>query len=155
MSAVETPVIAVPKPRLSKLAKWSLFWTAFIGIGAIAGSLMMWTTPARFGMEQLLEPLHRLPLGHLIGDSFALPGLALLGVIGLPHLIAAWLIFKRHHGAPVAALFSGIVLLAWLALQLFYLFGPNPVTNMYAVFALVETVIAARWFRSHRAISSE
>jgi len=150
MSVLDTPALVPDRPRLPGLAKWSLFWTIFIGLGAITGSLMMWIAPARFGMEQLLDPLRRLPLGHLIGNSFALPGLALLFVIGAPHLIAAWLIFKRHHAGPVVALGAGIVLLSWLALQLFYLFGPNPVTNAYTVFALIETVFAAFWLRSRK-----
>ena len=151
MPVIDNPELLADQPRRPGLAKWSLFWAIFIGIGAIAGSLMMWTAPARFGMEQLLDPLRRLPLGHLIGNSFALPGLALLFVIGVPHLIATWLIYQRHHAGPVVALFAGIVLLAWLALQLFYLFGPNPVTNAYAIFALIETVVAAFWLRKRRA----
>jgi len=139
--------------KLPKLAKWSLFWTIFIGLGAVAGALMMWLMPAWFG-EPMLVPLRRLPLGHLIGTSYALPGLALLCAIGLPHLIAAWLIHKRHLAGPVIALTAGLILLAWLALQLFYLFGPNPITNIYTAFALIETTIAALWLRSNRRATS-
>jgi len=138
--------------KLLPLAKWSLFWTLFIGIGAVAGALMMWLAPEFFG-EAMLVPLRRLPLGHLIGHSYALPGMALLLAIGAPHLIAAWLIYKRHHAAPVIALTAGVILLAWLALQLFYLFGPNPITNIYTLFALVETAIAAFWLRNRTNMS--
>jgi hypothetical protein len=135
--------------KLPALGKWSLFWTIFIGLGAVAGSLMMWLMPGWFG-EAMLVPLRRLPLGHLIGTSYALPGLALLCAIGLPHLIAAWLIHKRTPAGPVVALTAGIILLAWLTLQLFYLFGPNPITNIYTAFALIETVTAALWLKSSK-----
>jgi hypothetical protein len=117
----------------------------FIAIGALAGSLMMWLAPARFGMEPLLDPLRQLPLGQLIGDTFTLPGLALLGIIGVPHFIAAWLILKRHRNAPGVALLAGIILLGWLALQFFYLFGPNPITNIFTAFAVAEIISALVW----------
>jgi hypothetical protein len=142
---------AVKAARLSTLARWSLFWAAFIGLGALLGVGMMWTAPQRVGMIQLLEPMRRLPFGDVLARGFGWPGLALLLVIGVPHLIAAGLIWRRHRLAPWAVLVAGLVLVAWLALQLFFLYGPNPVTNMYLLFALLEILFAVLWRRAERA----
>jgi len=138
------------RQKLPGLAKLAFGWALFIGIGALAGVIMMWTTPERFGMTMLLEPMRRLPFGDTLAAGFGWPGLALLLVIGAPHLITGWLILRRHQLAPLAVITSGLVLLAWITLQLAYLYGPNPLSNAYLLFALVELAIGVIWYCRNR-----
>jgi len=147
--------VAPRRPKLSWLARLSAFWAVFIGLGALAGVVMMWTAAERFGMGQLLAPMERLPFGRLISANFVIPGLALLLVIGVPHLLAFFLVLRRHRLGAWAVLAAGIILLFWLMLQLFVLYGPNPTTNMYLAFALLEIISVLCWMRSRGYISDQ
>lgn len=153
MSALAPAVITAPvaSPRLSRLAKANLGCAAFIGLGALAGVAMMWSTPERFGMGQLLEPMRQLPFGEALAAGFGWPGLALLWAIGVPHATAVWLIHQRHPFAARAVVASGVVLLLWILLQLLVLYGPNPLSNLYLVLAVVEIGLGTRWNRARRA----
>jgi len=147
MSDVLVPAVADTRAKLSWLARWNLFWALFIGLGALLGVGMMWSAPERFGMSQLLEPMRILPFGNVLAQGFGWPGAALLLVIGVPHLLAASLILKRHSLAPLLVLAAGVILLLWLSLQLFLLYGSNPMTNAYMVFGALEVVYATLWWR--------
>ena len=135
-------------PRLPALARWALFWTLFIGAGALLGVGMMWINPDAFGMAPLLWQMQdHLPLiGGWIA-SFALPGVFLLVVIGVPNFVGAVLIWRRHKIAPWWAMACGIILVCWILLQLLVVFGPNPTSVVYLVFGLAQLVMAAFWVR--------
>jgi len=99
-------------------------------------------------MDMLLPPMARLPFGHILSAGFGWPGAALLTVIGLPHFIAAAMVLRRHRLAPQALLVAGGILVAWLMLQLVVLYGPNWMTNLYLIFAIIEIAAALLWWRS-------
>jgi len=130
------------------LARWALFWTLFIGAGALLGVGMMWINPDAMGMTPLLPRIQdRLPLIGGWFTSFALPGVFLLVVIGLPNLAGAVLIGRRHRIARWWALACGIILVCWILLQLLVVFGPNPTSAAYLVFGLAQLVMAAFWVK--------
>jgi len=115
-------------------------------IGALGGALMMWIAPDTFGMIPLLALIQQnLPLLGQYFHSFAWPGVCLLVLIGLPHLSGAALTMSRSSMAPMQVVSSGLILLAWIVLQLMVVFGPNPMSVGYLVIALIEITIGVLW----------
>jgi len=128
-----------------------LFWTLFNGIGALCGALMMWIAPSSFGMTPLLASIQQnLPLIGRFFTSFALPGVCLLVIIGVPHLVSAVLVMRHHRHAPTAVIISGVILILWILLQLLAVFGPNPTSFAWLVFGVVETALAIWWILGRR-----
>jgi len=134
------------RSKLAPLARWALFWMLFNGIGALSGVAMMWTAPDLFGMTPLLPLMHdNLPLIGQYFTSFVLPGLCLLLIIGVPHLIGAIMVGRHQALAPAAVIACGIILIGWTTLQLLLVFGPNPTSVVWCVFGVAETVMGAIW----------
>ena len=118
--------------------------TLFIGIGAVAGAVMMWIDPSGvlWGGEPLLIMLRdKMPWPDVFFKKFIPSGFALLFVNGLTQLIAACLLFKKHRLAPYAVLTCGIILMLWIVLE-WWVWGFNALSNIYFVLGLVEVVAA-------------
>ena len=118
--------------------------TLFIGIGAIAGAVMMWIDPSgvSWGGEPMLELLRdKMPWPDVFFRDFIPSGFVLLAVNGLPQLAAAILLFKKHHLAPYAVLACGIILMLWIAVE-WWVWGFNAICNFYFVLGLIETLLA-------------
>jgi hypothetical protein len=117
----------------------------FDAVCAPVGALGFWATsqendPA--GMWALLEPMAKLPLGDVLFTTTFVPGLALLVVIGVPHALALALLLRRRPLAHLACLAAGVCLVAWIGLQLFVLYGPNPMSLIWGLIGLAETTLA-------------
>ena len=118
--------------------------TLFIGIGAVAGAVMMWIDPTgqMWGGEPLLEMLRaKMPWPDVFFKNFVPSGFVLLGMNGITQLVAAYLLFKKHRLAQYAVLACGIILMLWIVLE-WWVWGFNVVCNMYFVLGLVETITA-------------
>ena len=118
--------------------------TLFIGIGAVAGAVMMWIDPSgvSWGGEPLLIMLRdKMPWPDVFFKNFIPSGFALLFVNGITQLIAAYLLFKKHRLAPYAVLACGIILMLWIVLE-WWVWGFNALSNIYFVLGLVEVVVA-------------
>jgi len=138
------------RPRLSLWGRWCLFWTLFIGVGAVAGAAMMMLAPNTASMAPMLPSIQKLPILGPHFHDFFWPGVSLLVVNGVTQLVAAWLIWRRHRLGPAATLACAVILLCWLSLQLFIIFGSNFMTDLYVVFALAEGTMAILWLRQGR-----
>jgi hypothetical protein len=118
--------------------------TLFIGIGAVAGAVMMWIDPTgqMWGGEPLLEMLRaKMPWPDVFFKNFVPSGFVLLGMNGITQLVAAYLLFKKHRLAQYAVLVCGIILMLWIVLE-WWVWGFNVVCNIYFVLGLVETITA-------------
>jgi hypothetical protein len=118
--------------------------TLFIGIGAVAGAVMMWIDPTgqMWGGEPLLEMLRaKMPWPDVFFKNFIPSGFVLLGLNGITQLVAAYLLFKKHRLAQYAVLVCGIILMLWIILE-WWVWGFNVVCNIYFVLGLVETITA-------------
>ena len=90
--------------RFAKTRRALLFWTLFIGIGAVAGATGMLADPTgkAMGMDAMLPYFQVLPLAEYLYQDFVFPGFALLIVNGLTNLTAAGLLLmKRSLGKVV------------------------------------------------------
>ncbi len=118
--------------------------TLFIGIGAVAGAVMMWIDPTgtSWGGEPLLEMLRaKMPWPDVFFTDFIPSGFVLLAVNGITQLVAAILLFKNHRLAPYAVLACGIILMLWIVLE-WWVWGFNAMSNIYFVLGLVEVITA-------------
>jgi len=118
----------------------------FNGITAVAGAVVMWTSPNSLGFGSLLQLMQdHLPLIGKLFTSFALPGALLVVVIALPHLWTAALIALDHFRAPLMVIIVGIVLVGWTLLQLLIVFGPNMLSFAFLIIGLLETNMGTMW----------
>ncbi|MDR1792706.1 MAG: hypothetical protein LBR36_04620 [Bacteroidales bacterium] len=136
---------------MNRLEKWLIFWTLFIGIGALWGTFMMWYDPSGelFGLSAVLPYLQALPFADFFFKDFKWSGLALLLVNGISQLLAALLLIRRHKFAPVATLACGLLLIFWIIAQ-FVIFPLNILSIVYFIFGVTEFVLAWRLIVSRR-----
>ena len=126
------------------MIKLQKFLTLFIGIGAVAGAVMMWIDPTgtTWGGEPLLEMLRaKMPWPDVFFRNFIPSGFVLLAVNGLTQFAAAILLFKKHCLAPHAVLSCGIILMLWIVLE-WWAWGFNAMSNVFFVLGLAEAVVA-------------
>ena len=118
--------------------------TLFIGIGAVAGAVMMWVDPlgTTWGGEPLLEMLRaKMPWPEVFFKNFIPSGFVLLGLNGITQFVVAYLLFKKHRLAQHALLACGIILMLWIVLE-WWVWGFNALSNIFFVLGLVETITA-------------
>lgn len=125
-----------------------IFWTLFIGIGAIVGMSMMFIDPTgkMWEMDQLLPKLRALPLPGIFFRDFILSGIVLFLVNGATQLFSAVLLFRNNRHAAVSVLLCGIILMLWCTVE-WILFGFNFLSNLYFVFGALEALTACVYWR--------
>ncbi len=133
--------------RFETARKWLIFWTLFIGIGAIAGGLSMIIDPSgkAMHMDAMLPFFQKLPFADVVFQDFLFSGFALLIVNGLTNLTAAVLLYrKKKLGVILGGLF-GITLILWICIQ-FYMFPLNFMSTAYFLFGLCQAITGfAAW----------
>ena len=103
-----------------------IFWTLFIGIGAVGGALMMLLDHSgkAVGMDAMLPYFQVLPFAEVVFQDLTFSGWALLIVNGLTNLTAAGLLLaEKRAGVTLGGLF-GLTLMLWICIQ-FYMVPPN------------------------------
>ena len=118
--------------------------TLFISVGAVAGAVMMWTdsTGAGWGGAPMLDLLRaKMPWPGLLFKDFIPSGFALLAVNGLPQLLAALMLFKKHTLACQVTLACGILLMLWIVLE-WWIWGFVALSNIFFVLGLTEAAAA-------------
>ena len=118
--------------------------TLFIAVGAVGGAVMMWMDPSgvSWGGEPMLEILRaKMPWPEVFFRDFIPSGFALLAVNGLPQLLAALMLFKKHPWAYRVTLACGIILMLWIVLE-WYVWGFAALSNIYFVLGLAEAIAA-------------
>ena len=126
--------------------------TLFISVGAVGGAVMMWIDPTgvSWGGEPMLDLLRsKMPWPDSFFQNFIPSGFALLAVNGLPQLLAALMLFKKHPWAYWACLACGIILMLWIVLE-WWIWGFVALSNVYFVLGLAETVVAAICLKTNR-----
>ena len=135
------------RSRYENARRWLIFWTLFIGVGAVAGALAMLIDPSgkALGMDAMLPYFQVLPLADIVFQDFVFSGWALLIVNGLTNLTAAGLLLARKPaGATLGGLF-GVTLMLWICIQ-FYIFPLNFMSTIYFLFGLAQAATGyAAW----------
>jgi hypothetical protein len=103
-----------------------LCFTLFVGVGAVAGSIMFFADPINgFLMPGVLDSMRqKLPFGDILFKNLIFAGISLLIVNGLTNLAASYLIIKDKRVGYILGSIFGITLMAWIGIQ-FYVFAPT------------------------------
>lgn len=118
-----------------------LFWTIFIGIGAVAGASAMLIDPSGglMGMDAMLPYFQKLPFAEIVFQDFVFSGISLLIVNGISNLTAAGLLIaNKRTGAVLGGVF-GITLMLWICIQ-FYMFPLNFMSTAYFIFGFIQAI---------------
>lgn len=118
-----------------------LFWTIFIGIGAVAGASAMLIDPSGglMDMDAMLPYFQKLPFAEIVFQDFVFSGISLLIVNGISNLTAAGLLIaNKRIGAVLGGVF-GITLMLWICIQ-FYMFPPNFMSTAYFIFGFIQAI---------------
>ncbi len=135
------------KSRFEKARKALIFWTLWIGLGAVAGAACMLIDPSGkiMGMDAMLPFFQKMPLADVLFQNFVFSGISLLIVNGLTNLTAAVLLLRRKHAGVVLGGFFGITLMLWICIQ-FWLFPTNVMSTLYFFFGLAQALTGyAAW----------
>lgn len=134
-------------PRALRARNWLLFWTLFIGLGAVAGAAAMLLDPSgiALGMDAMLPYFQVLPLAETVFQDFTFSGWALLLVNGLTNLTAAGLLLRKKPAEVILGGIFGITLMLWICIQ-FYMFPLNFMSTAYFLFGAVQAATGyAAW----------
>ena len=125
--------------RSQTAGRWLLFWTLFIGIGAVAGAVGMISDPSgkAMGMDAMLPYFQVLPLAQYLFRDLFFSGIALLIVNGLTNLTAAVLLISRRRSGVILGGVFGITLMLWICIQ-FVIFPPNFMSTIYFIFGFCQ-----------------
>lgn len=131
-----------------QLRSLSIFWSLFNGIGAVLGSAMMFVDPSgvRWGMEEMLLDIQKLPASHLLFQDFVIPGLALLLFIGAANFISFFLIFRRSPYAALSVVVCGVILVLWIVVQ-FVIFPFNGLSVAFLFIGVFQVLTGVLWSR--------
>lgn len=118
-----------------------LFWTLFIGIGALAGGLCMIIKPdgSVMGMGAMLPYFQGLPFADVLFQDYLFSGIMIVVVNGLTNLIAAGFIFADKKGGIIAGGVFGVTLMAWIIIQ-FVIFPANVMSSLWFVFGILQAI---------------
>lgn len=120
------------KSRYQAARRTLIFWTLFIGLGAVAGSAGMLADPTgkALRMDAMLPYFQVLPFAEQLFQDFAFSGWALLIVNGLTNLTAAGLLLAQKKSGIVLGGLFGCTLMLWICIQ-FYMFPLNFMSTAY------------------------
>ena len=129
------------KSRFGVARKILIFWTLFIGVGAVLGSVMMFVDPSgeTMGMAGMLPYFKKLPFADVLFNDLLFSGFALLIVNGLSNLSAAMLMLMKKKIGVMLGMIFGITLMLWICIQ-FYIFPFNFMSTIYFVFGFCQAV---------------
>lgn len=129
------------KSRYQAARRALIFWTLFIGLGAVAGSAGMLADPTgkALRMDAMLPYYQVFPFAEQLFQDFAFSGWALLIVNGLTNLTAAGLLLAQKKSGIVLGGLFGCTLMLWICIQ-FYMFPPNILSTAYFIFGLCQAL---------------
>jgi hypothetical protein len=81
-------------------------------------------------------------LDHLPIDSFFLPGLFLIAVMGCIPFVLAFGLWKRARWAWMGTLVQGVVLVLWICFQILLWGAPVTIQIIYLIWGLVLLLLA-------------
>ena len=135
------------KSRFAPARKALIFWTLFIGLGAVGGAACMLADPSgrSVGMSGMLPYFQVLPFADVLFQDLFFSGIALLLVNGVTNLTAAALLFRKKPAGVVLGGVFGVTLMLWILIQ-FYMFPLNFMSTLYFIFGFCQAATGyAAW----------
>ena len=121
-----------------------IFWTLFIGTGALWGSLCMLIDPTGklLRMDGMLPYFQVLPFAETLFHNYVFSGIALLIVNGLTNFTAAFLLFRRKKAGEILGGAFGVTLMLWIVIQ-FIIFPFNFLSTAYFICGALQSLTGA------------
>ena len=138
-------IVKVSKRKTSNRYKISrkflLFWTIFIGLGAVFGSSCMLIDPSGklMGMDAMLPYFQVLPFASVLFQNFIFSGIALLIVNGITNILSFVLLLKNKKLGMYLGMIFGITLMLWIIIQ-FIIFPLNFMSTIYFIFGFLQFI---------------
>lgn len=128
-----------------------IFWTLFIGIGAVGGaSCMIFDTSGKtLGMDAMLPYFQVLPFAEVLFQDFLFSGIMLLIVNGITNLVAAGLLFAKKKAGIISGAAFGVTLMAWIVIQ-FVIFPFNFMSTAYFIFGALQFIAGVLCYVGYR-----
>lgn len=146
--------------RYKTARRWLIFWTLFIGIGAVAGAIGMILDPSgkTLGMDAMLPYFQILPFADIVFQDLLFSGYALLIVNGVTNLTAAGLLLAGKKPGIVLGGVFGVTLMLWICIQ-FVMFPLNFMSTIFFIFGLAQAITGycawVFWHQEHFQVREE
>ncbi len=129
------------KSRFNTARKWLIFWTLFVGLGAVYGAACMLIdlSGKLLQMDAMLPYFKKLPFADILFVDYIFSGIALLIVNGITNLTAAVLLIKKKKLGVILGGVFGVTLMLWICIQ-FYMFPPNALSTAYFIFGFCQAL---------------
>ncbi len=140
------------KMKTKTLRSTVIFWSLFIGTGALWGTTMMFIDPtgAMWGMSPLLEYMRVLPFPDIFFRNLIFSGIALLFANGITNIITFMLLKKKYRYASIAVIVCGVILMLWTGIQ-FIVFPLNFLSTLYFAFGVLQMLTGCfLWRKENR-----
>ena len=135
-SAAPSTTVVAPSSRLHRWSRpIAIAFLVLLGIGAIAGGLMLVTAPDGSSMGFTTAMLAGSPF-----PDFLVPGLVLAGLFGIGSFVVAAMGIRNHPSAPFLAFAIGCAQMIWIAIELAVI---GEFSFLHPTMFLVGAVIAA------------
>lgn len=121
------------------LRKILIFWTLFVGIGALAGAIGMFCDPSgkAMGMDAMLPYFQVLHFADKLFQNLVFSGVMLLLVNGASNFVAAGLLFAKKKAGIILGMTFGITLMLWITIQ-FVIFPFNFMSTAFFIVGLLQ-----------------
>lgn len=139
--------ISENKSRFKTARRILIFWTLFVGIGAVGGAagMLIDHSGRLMGMDAMLPYFQVLPFADVLFQDFTFSGISLLIVNGLTNLTAAALLIAHKKTGVILGGVFGITLMLWICIQ-FYMFPLNFMSTIFFVFGTCQAATGyAAW----------
>lgn len=123
------------------LRRLLIFWTLFVGIGAVAGAVVMIVDPSGklMGMDGMLPYFKVLPFSNVLFNNLLFSGIMLLVVNGITNLTAVTLLFLKRKSGIICGSIFGVTLMAWIVIQ-FVIFPFNFMSTTFFIIGFLQFV---------------
>lgn len=122
----------------------------FIGVGAVIGGIAMLIQP-----DGGLVALSLTWLGGSRFDDYAVPGAALIVMIGAPFLFAAYMTAGDSRWGGPLSLIAGTLLVAWIGVQVAWIGYHTVMQPLTGAFGGLTMLIAAALLRATEPVAAE
>jgi hypothetical protein len=143
-------VPAIPRPVLSLAGKLCVSLLALLGVGALAGGVILVSSPDGSAMQWNLSMLEGSPFA-----DFLVPGLILGGLFGIGSFVVAGLGLASFRIAPFLAFAIGCAQMIWIVVELAIIGQFSFLHPACFTLGLVIALTSVRWgwptFRAWRA----
>ena len=140
VAAVHPTRGAIPRPELGRAGKLCLVLLTLLGLGALAGGIVLATAPDGSGMGFDVAVLAGSPF-----PDFLVPGLVLAGVFGVGSFIVVAMAMASLPIAPFLAFAIGCAQMIWITVELAIIRELSFLHPTFFAVGLLIAASAARW----------